>query len=85
MPEQIPLIDPASTPAWQRLEELAAEPFDLTPRGALSPRRIRSMASTVRIGDDPLRLLYATERVTAKVVSALGQLARQTEAVRQFG
>ena len=84
MPEQIPLIDPASTPAWQRLEELAAEPFDLTPRGALSPRRIRSMASTVRIGDDPLRLLYATERVTAKVVSALGQLARQTEAVRQF-
>jgi len=68
------------TAACRRLRQLARKPYDLTARGALAAGRIGAMRSAAA----GLDLLYATERLTDKVLAALQALADETRAVGQF-
>jgi glucose-6-phosphate isomerase len=60
-----------------RLHELAEDPYDLTKDGAVTPKRIDSMVSEA-IG---FKLFYGMERVSEMTLSALSELAEETQAV----
>ncbi len=64
-----------------RLNELAEDPYDLTLEGAVSPKRIDSM-----IAEGPgLKLFYAMERVSEITLTALYDLAEETQAIKKMG
>ncbi|HBT96419.1 MAG TPA: glucose-6-phosphate isomerase, partial [Desulfobulbaceae bacterium] len=69
----------ATAPATAILRELARHPYDLTAEGALSGR----MACYV-CDNGPFRLLYATERIDDRALSALQTLADQCQIIKQF-
>lgn len=75
-----PPRDFSALSAVRRLGQLAAHPYDLTGKGALSPERIASCRASA-VGLD---LLYSTQRVDDKVLAALQQLAEESGAVDQF-
>ena len=66
--------------ASAELGQLARAPYDLTAPGALSPARIHSYR-THAAGFD---LLYSTQRVDERVLTALQRLAEESGAVAQF-
>ncbi|NQT88867.1 glucose-6-phosphate isomerase, partial [bacterium] len=68
------------TRAWKTLHKLAQKPLDLT-ADLDWPARIDTLQSDAC----GYRLLYATQRVTPKVVDTLQTLAEESGAVRQFG
>ncbi len=63
-----------------RLNELAEDPYDLTQEGAVTPRRIDSMIAE-GLG---FQLFYAMERVSETTLSALSELAEETQAVKKM-
>ena len=63
-----------------QLHNLAQDPIDLTKEGVLTPKRIDNMMMEA-LG---LKLFYATERVREKDISALCQLAEETQAVKKM-
>jgi glucose-6-phosphate isomerase len=63
-----------------RLNELAEDPFDLTEEGAVTPRRLDTMVASA-LG---FRLFYAMERVSEITLTALGDLAEETQAVQKM-
>lgn len=63
-----------------RLTELAADPIDLSQEGVLTPKRIETMTSEA-LG---MKLFYATERVSAPILSALFDLAAESKAVKKM-
>ena len=64
-----------------RLNELAEDPYDLTKEGAVTPKRIEAMAAEA-VG---LKLFYAMERVSETTLSALLELAEETQAMKKMG
>jgi glucose-6-phosphate isomerase len=66
--------------ASAKLSELASHPLDLTHSGALTRQRIDAMA----LRQGPLKLLYGTERVDAKTLEALFQLAEESGALKKM-
>ncbi len=64
-----------------RLNELAEDPYDLTKEGAVTPKRIETMAVEA-VG---LKLFYAMERVSETTLSALNELAEEAQAVKKMG
>ena len=67
-------------PAWARLQQLAAAPFDLTRAGALDRKRIFAYRGEMA----GFRLLYGTERVDDETMAALQALADESGTVSQF-
>ncbi len=63
-----------------RLNELAEDPFDLTKEGAVTPKRIDTMVTEV-LG---LQFFYAMERVSEMTLSALSELAEETQAIKKM-
>jgi glucose-6-phosphate isomerase len=63
-----------------RLNELAEDPLDLTEEGAVTPRRIDTMIATA-LG---FRLFYAMERVSETTLTALGELAEETQVIQKM-
>lgn len=63
-----------------RLNELAEDPCDLTMEGTITPKRITSMVAEA-LG---FQLFYAMERVSEITLSALGELAAETQAVKKM-
>ncbi len=61
--------------AYAKLQQLAAKPLDLTKPDALTPERIASMVAQAA----GYRFLYATERITPEVLSALYALADEAK------
>ncbi len=80
MAMQFAAIDFISTKAYQKLEALSRDAYDLTAPGALNPERVASL----RAGSCGFDLLYATQRVTGEVMAALESLAEETGAREQF-
>ncbi len=62
-------------PAYRKLQRLAENPFDLTKQGAVTPERVASMVAQAA----GYKLLYATERVTPEVLTALYELADEAK------
>lgn len=71
---------PDQLPAWGALKSLAERPFNLNSPKALTPARIA--AFTCRTAS--FKLLYATQRVDENTLTALQQLADQSEVTSQF-
>ncbi len=70
----------SQNPVYHKLNELAKEPFDLTMAGALNKKRISSYhAQTAGYS-----LLYGTQRLNHDVLTALQQLADDSQLVTQF-
>jgi len=67
-------------PAWGALKSLAERPFNLNSPQALTPARIAAL--TCRTAG--FKLLYATQRIDENTLTALQQLADQSEATSQF-
>ncbi len=67
-------------PSIAKLEQLSKQPIDLTDENILTPKRIDSMM-TESLG---MRLFYATERVSEEVMTALFELAEQSQAVHKM-
>ncbi len=67
--------------AFHLLKGLAANPYNLTVEGNLSPERIQKYSC--QAGE--LKLLYATERVTDDVLKALKELAHEAHALEKMG
>lgn len=63
-----------------RLNELAEDPLDLTEEGVVTPKRIETMLSNT-LG---FRLFYAMERVSETTLSALSELAKETQVVEKM-
>ena len=59
--------------AVEKLRELERSPIDLTVDGVLSAKRVEEMSASA-LG---IKMLYATERVTAKVLESLYDLAKE--------
>ncbi len=69
-----------SLPAFAKLRNMAEKPFSLNQPHALTRDRVLSF--TCRMGD--FKLLYGTQRVDVAVLSALQELADESQVVRQF-
>lgn len=67
-------------PSYQKLANLSQEPIDLTVPGVLNGERIDRFAASA-LG---FKLLYATERVTDEVMSALEELAQESNALEKM-
>ena len=63
-----------------RLNELAEDPLDLTQEGTVTPKRIDTMVA----GALGFRLFYAMERVTEPCLTALYELAEETQALKKM-
>lgn len=63
--------------AYKQLVALAESPFDLSQKGHLTPERLNRYAASAC----GYKLLYGTERVDDQVLAALGNLAKETEAI----
>src|ERR1700722_12800633 len=66
--------------AVKALKELSKNPLDLTKESVLTPKRVDAMVAEA-LG---LKLFYATERVDEKILSALDQLAEETQALKKM-
>ncbi|MCI0382340.1 MAG: glucose-6-phosphate isomerase [Chlamydiae bacterium] len=66
--------------SFYKLKKLAENPIDLTKKGILTPQRIEEMFSE-EVG---LKFFYATERMDEQTLSALFELAKETEAVHKM-
>ncbi len=66
--------------AVHKLQQLALHPFDLTVEGNLSPQRINSFIAQAC----GFRFLYATERVSAEVITALIELAKEARILEKM-
>jgi glucose-6-phosphate isomerase len=75
-----PMLAFTSAPAYDRLKELAKKPFDLSEKDALTPARIEHFA----LDSTGFKLLYATERVTDEVMTALYQLAEERSCLHEM-
>lgn len=64
-------------PAYNRLQELAESPIDLTAKGKLTPARVDQMIAS-QLG---LKLFYSSERVDEDVLDSLFQLSRDAMAI----
>lgn len=63
--------------ATKKLEALAKNPIDLTQSGVISPERLETF-----IGESTgFRLLFGTERVTDEIMTVLGELAKESDAI----
>ena len=75
------LIDMTSARVWQKLQELAKSPYDLTAPGALvAGDRLENYKSRSQL----LKLFFATERVDNEVLLSLQALADELLLVEQF-
>lgn len=75
------LTDMTFTRAWQKLQQLAKTPYDLTAAGALEAEgRLENYVSRSRL----LKLYFATERVDNAVLLSLQALADELLLVDQF-
>src|SRR5512135_1739735 len=63
-----------------RLNELAEDPIDMTSEGTITPKRIDSMIASA-LG---LQLFYAMQRVSEMTLTALSELAEETQAVKKM-
>ncbi len=63
-----------------RLNELAEDPLDLTQEGVVNPKRIDAMIAQA-LG---IQLFYSTERVSEMTLTALTDLAEETQAVAKM-
>lgn len=63
-----------------RLNELAEDPMDLTEEGILTPKRIETMHAE----SCGLKFFFGTERVSDVTLSALFELAEETEAIKKM-
>jgi glucose-6-phosphate isomerase len=73
--------DVIESPAWQKLRNLAANPYDLTTPGALQQdRRIAGM----RCNSAGLRLYYAAQRINDEVLTAFQEFADEHRLVDRF-
>lgn len=59
--------------AVEKLRELERSPIDLTVDGVLSAKRVEEMSASA-LG---IKMLYASERVTSKVLESLYDLAKE--------
>ncbi len=73
-------FNPETTAAWKKLGELAESPVVLNAPGLLGEARFTDM-STVTAG---LKLVYATQKVDAQVISTLQELADELRLVERF-
>lgn len=69
-----------SCKAYERLNEIAQEPFDLTKEGNMSPQRLNKYIAE----SAGYRLLYGTERINEETMRALVDLAHETQALEQM-
>lgn len=69
-----------SCKAYERLSEIAQEPFDLTKEGNMSPQRLNKYIAE----SAGYRLLYGTERINEDTMRALVDLAHETQALEQM-
>ena len=74
------LKDFTGLPSWDKLQELAEKPYDLTATGGLNRERIEKYTASVA----GLDFLYATQRVDDQVLNSLQQLADEAGLVDQF-
>ena len=65
----------AARPQVLKLRELARNPYDLSAKDAVNPKRIGSMQTTAC----GIKMLYGTERVDDKTMEALAALAKDRE------
>jgi len=73
--------DPSKSVSWQRLEELAGEPYDISTEGALlADDRISTMVCQFK----DMKLLYATQRITTSALEALQGFADEHRLVDRF-
>ncbi len=63
-----------------RLNELAEDPYDLSKEGAVTPKRIENMTAEAA----GLKLFYAMERVSETTLSALYELAEETQVLKKM-
>lgn len=68
------------TKSAKELQQLAANPIDLSKEGNLTSERIAKM----RLSMPGFDLLYGTERVTPQVMDSLYKLAEETQAVKKM-
>lgn len=80
MSSEFAKVEFTETKGFQALKNHAASAYDLTAAGALTPERIGEFQSSA-CGFD---LLYATQRITEEVMSALKALVAETGAQQQF-
>jgi len=73
-------LDPDNLPAWLELGRLATQSFDLTGPDSLNGKRIAGYCCR----SASFKLLYATQRVDDRTLTALRQLAEQSGAIKQF-
>lgn len=66
--------------AVEKLRELERTPYDLTQEGALSSKRIEEF----QVKSCGIKMLYATERVTQKVIDSLHDLATESGAIENL-
>lgn len=66
--------------AVEKLRELERNPVDLTHEATLSPKRIEEMASKAA----GITMLYATERISEKVLDTLFELADETNVIEKM-
>ena len=66
--------------AFKKLKELAANPFDLTKEGNLTPDRIGKFVAE----SCGYKFLYGTERVTEKVMQTLEELADEAHVIEKM-
>src|ERR1700722_11743388 len=64
----------------QQLQKLAENPFDLTAPEALDPHRISKLCAE----SCGFKLSYGTERVSEKIIHALSDLAKESEAIKKM-
>jgi len=71
----------STSPAWNKLGQLAQNPFDLTASGALARRgRIDSLVCKTA----GLRLLFATQRIDEQVLTVFQEFADERQLVSRF-
>ena len=63
-----------------RLNELAEDPYDLSQEGAVTPKRLDGMIAEA-VG---FKLFYGMERVSELTLSALFELAEETQAIKKM-
>jgi glucose-6-phosphate isomerase len=66
--------------AFDKLKQLAENPFDLTKEGGLSPQRVREFCAEAC----GYQFLYGTERVNEDVMRALAELAEEAQALEKM-
>ena len=71
---------PEQLPAWGTLKSLSERPFNLNSPNALTAARIAAFTCHTA----GFKLLYATQRVDENTLTALQQLADQSEVIGQF-